>query len=376
MNAAETKREPLFRQVANVLRARIVDGDQSEPVRLPTEAELARTYGVSRFTIRHALAVLAEEGLIGRARSRGTFTNPVGIRAWRRLHHRRVIKAIVGRYDLAKMPATYFGQIYQGILSKAEQAGYSVAALRTSGEFPALDATYKPEDPAEVLGVILVGLRDDRYIAMHAEAGYPVVCVDHWPLHPLADAVVVDCFAEGLRAVEYLVRQGHRELFYLGHTVQAPGGPEPERDARLVEAGYRRAAAAAGLNVSAERVAYYRSNRIEVAAALDWFTSLAPRPTAGFIFSEEVLGLFVEGLEARGLRCPEDVSLLCKMQAIDPSDATAFRVEAFLLGGLAVELLLERAAGKRTSGFRVAVASTLRRGWSVRGCRWEIPGEC
>jgi GntR family transcriptional regulator len=67
---------PLWYQVSQSLRAFIVYRRTDQPTRLPTEASLARHYGVSVATVRQALATLEAEDLIVRQRRRGTFINP------------------------------------------------------------------------------------------------------------------------------------------------------------------------------------------------------------------------------------------------------------------------------------------------------------
>jgi len=66
-------RLPLWYQVMQVLRLAILTRDPAEGARLPTEAQLADQYRVSLATLRQALAVLEDEGLIERHRRRGTF---------------------------------------------------------------------------------------------------------------------------------------------------------------------------------------------------------------------------------------------------------------------------------------------------------------
>jgi len=68
-----TKKIPLYYQLENILREKILSGVFAAGVRLPTEAELIRLYGVGRITVRQALAALAKDGLIERKRRRGTF---------------------------------------------------------------------------------------------------------------------------------------------------------------------------------------------------------------------------------------------------------------------------------------------------------------
>ncbi|OEV03198.1 GntR family transcriptional regulator [Streptomyces oceani] len=64
---------PLWYQVSQSLRASILGRAPDAPLRLPTEEQLARHYGVSVLTMRQALKELETEGLISRYRRRGTF---------------------------------------------------------------------------------------------------------------------------------------------------------------------------------------------------------------------------------------------------------------------------------------------------------------
>ncbi|MDR4946459.1 GntR family transcriptional regulator [Neobacillus cucumis] len=58
---------------------RIKKGEYLPNTRLPTEAELCETFGVSRTTVRAALKQLSEEGYINRQQGRGTFVAQVKI---------------------------------------------------------------------------------------------------------------------------------------------------------------------------------------------------------------------------------------------------------------------------------------------------------
>jgi GntR family transcriptional regulator len=65
-----------YQSLAQLLRDAIAQGDFSDGLRLPTEAQLSADYGVSRQTVRRALEELTTEGLIFRVRGRGTFATP------------------------------------------------------------------------------------------------------------------------------------------------------------------------------------------------------------------------------------------------------------------------------------------------------------
>ncbi len=64
---------PLYRRIHNDLRAKIEAGQYNPGARLPSELELARTYGVSRITSRQALDLLCSEGLLVRRQGMGSF---------------------------------------------------------------------------------------------------------------------------------------------------------------------------------------------------------------------------------------------------------------------------------------------------------------
>jgi len=63
---------PLYRQVAEGLRRRILTGELTPGAQLPTEMALCDTLGISRHTAREALRILTEDGLILRRRGAGT----------------------------------------------------------------------------------------------------------------------------------------------------------------------------------------------------------------------------------------------------------------------------------------------------------------
>ena len=65
--------EPAYRSLAATLRSEIAAGRYRGGVRLPTEAELAAEYGLSRQTVRRAFVDLVAEGVVHRVPGRGTF---------------------------------------------------------------------------------------------------------------------------------------------------------------------------------------------------------------------------------------------------------------------------------------------------------------
>lgn len=67
---------PTYLGVYNGLYSDITGGVYSENEHLPGEAILAERYGVSRNTLRQAMAILCEDGLIARSQGKGTLVLP------------------------------------------------------------------------------------------------------------------------------------------------------------------------------------------------------------------------------------------------------------------------------------------------------------
>lgn len=66
---------PLYQQLYEILRARIARGELAPGDMLPTERALMAQYGAGRVTVRQALDLLVQDGLIYRERARGTFVS-------------------------------------------------------------------------------------------------------------------------------------------------------------------------------------------------------------------------------------------------------------------------------------------------------------
>ncbi|SAK80410.1 GntR family transcriptional regulator [Caballeronia pedi] len=113
--------QPRFKQIEEALRQRIVSNDLAPGVKLPSEAELVAQHGVSRITIRQALAGLHASGLIEKINGKGSFvTRPA---------ERSDLGQLTGFYEAARKR----GQTAHGELLSVRQVAAPPFALRTLG---------------------------------------------------------------------------------------------------------------------------------------------------------------------------------------------------------------------------------------------------
>ncbi|MEV0216026.1 GntR family transcriptional regulator [Micromonospora sp. NPDC050695] len=69
---------PPYRQLAGILAARVQRGDWQPNRAIPSEAHLVQEYGVARATVRRAIGVLVDQGVLFVVPQRGTFVKPGG----------------------------------------------------------------------------------------------------------------------------------------------------------------------------------------------------------------------------------------------------------------------------------------------------------
>ena len=70
------QRQPPSRTIAEEIRSQIESGELQPGEQLPSERELASTYGTARNTAREAMRILADAGLVITDHGRGTFVRP------------------------------------------------------------------------------------------------------------------------------------------------------------------------------------------------------------------------------------------------------------------------------------------------------------
>ncbi len=179
---------PLHAQLAGLLRERISDGRLQPGDTLPSDAQLQEIFGVSRSVARQAMTTLVAEGVVQRARGRGSVVAP------RREHHRLAHRAA-------------------GLSSQAAQTG-SVVTTRVLD----LRRETPPAHAAALLGVPgdTQVLRLER---LRAIDGTPAAFIRTW---------LPDRFAEGLTA-DGLRNASLHEQLAARHRVRLTGGSRQVR---------------------------------------------------------------------------------------------------------------------------------------------------
>jgi GntR family transcriptional regulator len=72
---------PLYFQLEQIIKSKILTGEFSPGEKIPTETELCDAYQVSKITVRQAILNLVNEGLLIRKQGKGTFTRENAVKS-------------------------------------------------------------------------------------------------------------------------------------------------------------------------------------------------------------------------------------------------------------------------------------------------------
>ncbi|MBS2539670.1 GntR family transcriptional regulator [Catenulispora sp. NF23] len=162
--------QPLYERIEKQLRRRLTTADDGDP--FPSEPQLAEEFGVSRMTVRAALAGLERDGMLERVPGRGSFVRkgaaarPVGIllsfhdqaRAEGKTPRSRVLEATVRDATPPEIAALYqVSDPATAASASTSTAASASASTSTSESAPA---------PPQVVAITRVRLFDDTPIAL------------------------------------------------------------------------------------------------------------------------------------------------------------------------------------------------------------------
>ncbi len=168
----------LYKGIYQALRELILSGELAPEDKLPTEDELAQQYSVSKITVKKALELLKEDGLILRVQGRGTFV-------------RRIERP--GERDSTKAPSRLIGLVLEHVSSsfglnmmyyidrRLEAAGYKLCIRFTFGSIEKETEEINDLLDMNVAGMIIMPCHDSHYnmtILKLILENFPIVLVD------------------------------------------------------------------------------------------------------------------------------------------------------------------------------------------------------
>jgi len=333
----------LYVHLLTELRQQIFDGRLPEGSRLPSEAELSDTYDVSRGTVRQALGILTNEGLIERVKGSGSYVRPRnGVAATAFSPFSKQIGLVLSHSsDQLNM------EILIGVEKGAKGRGYQVVFSYAEANADQQRRDIQRLIADEVDGLIVFPVGEDAAhegIAQLKADNVPFVLVDRYFPNLDSEYVVADNYEGGYRATEHLLILGYRRIAF----VYAHSSRLMVTSIRDRWAGYRAALEHYGLPYD-ERLVYQNPVKGQYE---DYFLQDS-LPEAIFAVNDLEALAILKTAQRRGLRIPQDIAVvgfddLSFAAHLNPALTTIAQMR-MELGLRAVNILIDRIEGASAS---------------------------
>lgn len=338
------KEKAKYVQLFERLKGDILRGVYANGQKLAGENEMAEEWGMSRQTVRQALALLEQEGLIERRQGSGTFV--------RRAEPRRKRSWQVG--VIATFTSEYiFPAILRGMKENLEEEGF----------FPLLGATQNRVDEErrileeclekQVDGLLVEGTKSalpNPNLPLYQklqEKGIPLVFFNGvYPGLEGCVSVTMDDPNGGREAVRYLAARGHRNVGAILKSDDVQGLHRYE--------GYAQGLLECGLPLEDSHVAWYNSQERErllrEEGALDRILDRLEPCTALVCYNDELAVRVEKALQARGVDIPREKAIISfdnsLLGELAPVPLTSFDHPKENMGAAAARKLLDLLSGR------------------------------
>jgi DNA-binding LacI/PurR family transcriptional regulator len=340
-----TAAPPKHRQVFQSLVKEIHSGRLKRGDRLPSEAELVRTYGASRITVGRAVRDLQAQGLVERRVGSGTYVSArqaPGALSFGllipELGETDIFEAVcqgMMASPLARNHALVWGSVSGEALSRADRAWQlceQYVERRVSGVFFApLEFTTSEPDI------------NQRIAAALDAARIPVVLLDRtvtpYPHRGHHDLVGIDNRRAGFIVTSHVLRLGSRRVAFAAQ-------PDAAATVDAREAGYREALFVADLPVDRQLVRRFDPTDDSAVRSL-----MHSSPDAIVCANDRTAARLMHTLISLGYAIPGDVRLIgiddVEFAALLPVPLTTLRQPSRQIGDAALGAMLERVARPR-----------------------------
>lgn len=291
-----------YRQLANSWRADILAGRWHSDRGLPPERDLAEAHHVSRPTVRAALGMLEQSGLLRREQGRGTFVS----RRAAGPEHAGVLHFVSSMPSSEPVSADPVIAALSAELAAVSQDRFSslrIVPVRSGQDL--LERMVACGYPGRWrTGVVFHGVHmpDDTVLRRLARDRVPRVLIGEAIGSELVACIRADHRGTAVAAVKHLLAHGHRRIALLdGPWVHVPC--MQRRESFLAEVSAAGATAVVVEAVGWDREVTARSARRMLAETTD-------RPTAVLVFGDRgTAGLF-DALREAELQVPRDMAVM------------------------------------------------------------------
>lgn len=335
-------KELKYLALAQQLREDLNAGLWKPGEKLPTEDAMVQDYGVSKQTVRSAVGLLVEEGLLVRRQGSGTYA------ADRRRPQTRTIGVIATYLSEYILPS-----MIRGIEEVTAEAGYQFVLRSTGNRMDRERDLLKSFLASPVDGLIVEGAKTafpnpnlSLYRSLQ-ESGTPVVFLSGY--YPALDGsiyVVTDDYAGGAMAARCLLEKGHRSI---GGIFKAD-----DQQGHLRFSGFADTCREFGVDLRDDRFAWYTTEQRETLMTGESERQLVEMLrdcTAVVCYNDQIAAPLMTSLMRAGRLVPQEISVISfdnsAYSALTPVPLTSLDHPKEEIGRIAARKLLRMIRGRR-----------------------------
>ncbi len=336
---------PLYIQIIDDIKEKIVNKDLGIGEQLKSHKELAEEYDVSLITIKNALSNLIDEGYLYSRVGKGTFVA------------QRATNGSIQHHDsvglvLQDLKNPFFSLIAHAIEETAYTKSYNLLLSNSSSQIKKEETQIKRFKEMGVKGMIVATLRKDlhppKIVRELHDQNFPLVMVSY-----VADEdiwyVGTDHEEGAILGTQHLIDLGHTRLGYIN-------SPSNNSLGNIRLQGFKKALANSNVPFNPYFVLELEdgqsSHGFESGYKLgDEFHEMEAKPTAFFVYNDSAALGFIKRIQELGYSVPEDVAIV-GFDDIEQSQyaevpLTTVHQHIEKIGSLAIDKLIKIIEGKK-----------------------------
>ncbi len=345
--------EVKYRQLAGILRKELENYIKQGTYRLPTEKSLCSRFGVSRQTVRQALALLSQEGLIAKKQGSGSYVT--GLLPDESGNHVAILLSTDTEY------------IFPALLGDLEtflsREGYSVSVFithnRTDVERTILQSLTEMPPRGLIAEPSRSGLPTpnfDLYEKLSAQGTNIVFFHGYYSNLPPCSYVKDDNYAGGFALGQFLMERRHRQIagIFQLDTIQGQ-----ER-----HLGCTRAMLEAGLPIDEDTVSWFTTEQLvllekkqDTRFLSDFIQRNLKSCSAVICHNDEIAYWLIKELSYAGFHVPEDISIISfdnsYLSELSTPALTSLSHEPHEAAAAAVSLLMKKMQGHNAVSMQI-----------------------
>ena len=334
-----------YRQLAERLKQELENYIRQGTYKLPTEKELCEQFHASRQTIRQALLILEQEGLIARKQGSGSYVT--GLLPEREKNHVAILLSTDTEYIFPAL----LGDL-ETLLSKE---GYSVSVYITHNRTDVERTILQSLAETPLRGLIAEPSRSglptpnfDLYEKLSAQGAHIVFFHGYYSNLPPSSYVKDDNYAGGYTLGQFLINQRHRQIagIFQLDTIQGQ-----ER-----HLGCTRAMLEAGLPIDEDTVAWFTTEQLvllqkkqDTRFLSDFIQRNLKSCSAVICHNDEIAYWLIKELSYAGRHVPEEISIVSfdnsYLSELSAPALTSLSHEPHEMASAAVSLLTKKMQG-------------------------------